>query len=184
MGADANIAASNARKCHSCRIGLNTCRTREQRHRARVGELSTHWLKARLQGGVMKCGMPDNCRPAGEICDPSFGECCRGNEQRIGLALCQEGTHGVFRCQGPCCTLQGDACKSDAECCSGSCNDSTDVCDNGFNCGAPGEACMDAGELTHAFLARSAARLLHRRRKPALIDDCARHVFLDAAVDG
>jgi hypothetical protein len=84
--------------------------------------------------------MPANCRPPGEICDPSFGECCPGVPQ--GKLLCLPGSYGVTRCQGPCCAFGGDPCQADADCCSKSCNMNSNTCDNGFACEVIGEDCM------------------------------------------
>jgi hypothetical protein len=92
----------------------------------------------------MKCGQPPNCRPPGEICDESFGECCPGVPQ--GKLLCFEGSYGVLRCQEPCCLFGGVACQTNDECCSKQCNPNSNTCDNGFACKVYSEDCQANGE--------------------------------------
>jgi hypothetical protein len=94
--------------------------------------------------GVTLCGQPPNCRPPGEICDPSFGECCPGVPQ--GKLLCLPGAYGVTRCQEPCCEFTGEACQVDDDCCSGKCNVMTMTCDQGFACKVIGEMCQTGDE--------------------------------------
>jgi hypothetical protein len=115
---------SNA--CADDGTGLKTCRPlsgcRPDRERCeKDSDCCSTACRPTPGEAIKRCEVPRGCTVTGEICDPTFHECCPGGA--VGQAVCSPALSGVGRCfdSSAQCIRDGAPCSIGEECCGKKC---------------------------------------------------------------